>query len=147
MNSQLWSIYKSAQIEIEGSEAWQLAQVFPHAACHDGTNTVFVASLDNPENAFVLPSFEYVDQMALAAGQFLYADSPHALQLKKGQALALFKHQMHRLWCGNYAERTLFESDYAYTSALLGNSLPALVGDEEFTIGRTLIGAVLESMQ
>lgn len=126
-----WSIYKNDQILIEGSEAWQLAQKYPNAGSHDGTNTVFVEALDNPTNAFILPSVDEAgeplsaDQQALLAAQWLYSESARGMLLTQSQAEMLYTHPTHRLWCANYEYRPeQFEPDYHYVGALVTALFP-----------------------
>lgn len=123
----LWSIYKTSQILIEDSEAWQLAQQFPHAVCHDTTNTVFVTCLPDAVNPYVLPEVDEagnllsVDQQAVLAAIWLYEQSENAMHLTRQQAAQLFNHPAHHLWCANYEEdqRIQFEADYRYVGAFI----------------------------
>jgi len=123
----MWSIYKSSQKEIEGSEAWELSQQFPYAVSHDGTNTVFVKTLETATDPFILPSelpngdLLSDDDQAVIAAKWLFLQSDKALWLTKSQALILFAHPAHRLWCAEYdpEKRDQFESDYNYVGAFL----------------------------
>lgn len=120
-----WSIYKNDQISVEGSEAWQLAQKYPHAVSHDGTNTVFVESLDNADNPLVMPDLPD-DEMALLAAQWLYSESARGMQLTQAQAVRLFTHPAHRLWCAKYdpPNDPQFEADYNYVGAFVTALFP-----------------------
>jgi hypothetical protein len=124
----MWSLYKKSQTLMEGSEAWQLSQAYPHAVSHDGTNVVFVATLPDAESPFVLPVFDDTDLMALAAAKYLYGEFEHGMHLTRGQAETLFRHPSHRLWCANYEpdQREQFESDYQYVGAFVQSLNPEI---------------------
>ena len=121
------SIYKTEQTLIENSEAWQLLQQFPHAISHDTTNTVFRLELPNAVNPYVLPETNEagdplsIDQVAVLAAVWLYGQSDKAMHLTKNQALSLFQHPAHKLWCAKYEDdqRDQFESDYTYVGAFI----------------------------
>ncbi|MGB2220831.1 hypothetical protein [Neptunomonas sp.] len=110
----MWSMYKKSQTEVEDSEAWQLAQIYPNAACHDGTNVVFVTALPDAVDPYVLPETESISDMVMLAAAYLFQEQEHGLHLTKAQAKRLFNHPAHRLWCARYEEdqQALFESDY-----------------------------------
>ena len=121
------SIYKTEQTLIENSEAWQLLQQFPHALSHDTTNTVFRLGLPNAIDPYVLPSLDEngerlsIDQVAVLAAVWLYGQSDKAMHLTKNQALSLFQHPAHKLWCAKYEDdqRNQFESHYTYVGAFI----------------------------
>lgn len=125
-----WSIYKTSQTLIEGSEAWVLSQKYPHAVSHDDTNTVFVESISDTSNSFILPDLDNDDEMALVAAQWLYSESEKGLVLTQGQAERLFTHPAHRLWCAKYedASSTLsqFKDDYNYVGSFLETFYPSI---------------------
>ena len=110
----MWSIYKKSQTMVEDSEAWQLAQIYPSAACHDGVNVVFVSSHPDPVDAYALPETDSDSELVMLASAYLFKESEHAMLLTKAQAKRLFNHPAHRLWCARYEEdqQALFESDY-----------------------------------
>lgn len=140
----MWSIYKSSQKEIEGSEAWELSQQFPYAVSHDITNTVFVKALPDAVDPFILPSElpngEPLsdDDQAVIAAKWLFLQTDKALWLTKTQALMLFEHPAHRLWCAKYDEEQSeqFESDYNYVGAFL-HSVNSTVPWTEFSVELT----------
>ncbi|WP_028468444.1 hypothetical protein [Neptunomonas japonica] len=123
----MWAIYKTSQTLIEGTEAYKLSQQFPHAVSHDDVNTVFVTSLESPANAFVLPSIDRdgnvlpIDQVALLAAQYLFGEQPHGMILTKLQAITLFTHPAHKLWCAKYEDdqRDQFKADYNYVGSFI----------------------------
>ncbi|WP_028470053.1 hypothetical protein [Neptunomonas japonica] len=125
--NRIWSIYKTSQLFIEGSEAWRLAQQYPHAVCHDTTNTVFITSLSNAVSPYVLPEVDLseealsIDQQAVLAAVWLYSHTENAMHLTKQQAINLFSHPAHRLWCAIYEEdqHEQFEADYLYVGAFI----------------------------
>ena len=140
----MWSIYKSSQKEVESSEAWELSQQFPFAVSHDGTNTVFVKTLDTAVDPFILPSdlpngeLLSDDDQAVIAAKWLFLQSNKALWLSKSQALMLFAHPAHRLWCAKYEpeHRGQFESDYNYVGSFL-HSVNSSVTWPEFSVELT----------
>jgi len=123
----MWSIYKASQKEVEGSEAWELSRQFPYAVSHDVTNTVFVTTLDTAIEPFILPQVTTdgeklsEDEQAVIAAKWLFNQSNKAMWLTKSQALMLFSHPAHRLWCAKYEEEQAvqFESDYNYVKQFL----------------------------
>lgn len=110
----MWSIYKKSQAETPGTEAWEMLNLYPHAACHDGTNVVFVSTHPNADDPFILPVTTDDSSLIMFAATFLFQEQVHAMHLTKSQAKRLFRHPAHRLWCARYEEdqRDLFESDY-----------------------------------
>lgn len=144
----MWSIYKKSQTLIEDSEAHVLAQEFPYAACHDGTNVVFVKTLPDAIDPFILPS-ELPngdplsnDDQAVIAAKWLFLQSDKAMYLAKAQAEMLFTHPAHRLWCAKYEadNREQFESDYNYVGEFL-RSVNSAVPWPEFSNELTPEGA------
>ena len=116
----LWTIHKTAHTLVEGSDAWKLAQLWPSAVSHDGVNTIFVGSLEDAIDPFVLPTVDEVgeplpDQLiVLLAAQHLLGDSERGMQLTKAQAETLFAQSIHRVWCARYEEGSeeQFRADY-----------------------------------
>lgn len=127
--NKLWSIYKNDQCLVEGTEANTLYLKYPNAVSHDGTNVVFVESLENSSTAMVLPEIDNEDMMALAAAQWLYSETSKGLLLTQSQAERLFTHPSHRLWCATYTEdqMDLFESDYNYVGNFITANYPDLL--------------------
>lgn len=123
----MWSIYKTSEVAIKGSEAWLLSQRFPKAISHDTTNTVFVTCLENAIQPYKLPDIDEngewlsADRQALLAAVWLYGQSNSAMHLTKQQAMMLFTHPAHHLWCAKYEEdqREQFEADYHYVGAFI----------------------------
>jgi hypothetical protein len=121
------SIYKTAQTFIVNSEAWMLAQQFPFAVSHDETNTVFATTVGSPIGAYFLPLVDAsgrplsLDQQALLAASWLFSHSEGGMILTKDQAISLFTHPAHRLWCAKYedGQREQFEADYNYVGAFI----------------------------
>ena len=122
------SIYKTAQIEVEDSEAWRLAQQFPHAVSHDTTNTVFIEQLPDAVNPYMLPETNAedeplsIDQQAVLAAVWLFNQAENAMHLTRSQAIALFNHPAHRLWVAKYIlpdESLMFEYDYSYVGVFI----------------------------
>ncbi len=110
----MWSMYKKSQTEVEGSEAWQLAQKHPKAVCHDGVNVVFVTALPDAVDPYILPQTENISDMVVLAAAYLFQEQEHGMHLTKYQAKRLFDHPAHRLWCARYEDDQwdLFEADY-----------------------------------
>lgn len=130
----MWSIYKKDQVEKIGSDAWKLAQKYPYAVSHDGTNIIFVEAVEESKDTYVLPDKDNQgnlidrDQQALIAGQWLYSETSKGLLLTQSQAERLFTHPYHRLWCATYTEdqMDLFEADYNYVGNLITANYPDL---------------------
>jgi len=140
----MWSIYKTEQRSIEGSEAWELSKRFPFAGSHDGVNTVFVSTLHSAVDPFILPSElpngEPLsnDDQAVIAAKWLFLQSDKSLWLTKAQALMLFDHPAHRLWCAKYDDdqSEQFENDYNYVGSFL-RSVNSAVPWPEFSADLT----------
>lgn len=123
----LWSIYKTSQTEVVGTEAFLLKSKYPNAISHDKTNTIFVEVVGSPVGAFTLPTTDgqgnllTLDQEALLAAQYLFSEQANGMILTKKQAINLFTHPAHRLWCAEYedAEVEQFEQDYNYVGEFL----------------------------
>jgi hypothetical protein len=126
----MWSIYKTSQIAVEGSEAWRLSQPdqYPFAVSHDnGINTVFVTTLPDAIAAYTLPELDEageplsIDRQAVLAAVWLYSHAESAMHLTRQQAINLFAHPAHHLWCARYEDDELnqFEADYHYVGAFI----------------------------
>jgi hypothetical protein len=62
------------------------------------------------------------DQQALLAAVWLFSQTDSAMHLTSQQAVSLFNHPAHHLWCATYElpeQAAQFESDYNYVGAFL----------------------------
>jgi hypothetical protein len=83
--------------------------------------------LENAIDPYVLPSIDESgdplsgDQQALLAAVWLFGQTDSAMHLTQQQAIALFDHPAHHLWCATYEEdqREQFEADYHYVGAFI----------------------------
>lgn len=103
---QLWSICKNEHLPED------LAARFPHAVCHDGTNTVFVATPEGTEGAFIVPEDLELEDLIITVGGYLATQTETPLIATKSQLIQLFNTPHHRLWCAKYTDKDALEDDY-----------------------------------
>ena len=114
MNLSLWTITPKSIAPAA------LVARFPYAAEHDGVYNWFVASEDSHPTQV---EGDTSDDITLALIKVL--DSGESVTVSKSQAIAIYAHPLHRMWCGNYEYSFQFESDRAEVEALL-NSFPQM---------------------
>ncbi|WP_293266730.1 hypothetical protein [Neptunomonas sp.] len=117
----MWSIYKPTSPDLE-----RMPTNMPGIS-HDGTNRVYAMRLENATDPYVLPERDASgeplsgDQQALLAAVWLFSQTDNAMYLTQQQAIALFDHPAHHLWCATYEEdqHEQFEADYHYVGAFI----------------------------
>ncbi len=115
----MWAIYLKPEGEpVEGTEVYDMLQRFPHAACHDDTNYIFVAEHPSPVNPirlsdvpgyFEMGSTEKVQAIAI---MLFSTDRTRAIHLSRGDAIQLHAQPAWKLWCGKYEDKDLLEADH-----------------------------------
>ena len=140
----MWSIYKPTSPDLEFMPNNMLG------VSHDGTNRVYTMTLADALDPYVLPEVDAEgeplssDQQALLAAVWLFGQTDSAMHLTKQQAIQLFNHPAHKLWCAKYElpeQAAQFESDYNYVGAFIsaiGSSVtwPAFTADTTPPIAR-----------
>jgi hypothetical protein len=118
----LWSIYKPTSPDLEF-----MPSNMPGVS-HDGTNRVYAMVLENAIDPYILPSLDEnddplsSDQQAVLAAVWLFSQTDSAMHLTRHQAISLFNHPAHHLWCAKYElpeQAAQFESDYNYVGSFL----------------------------
>ena len=123
----MWSIYRKEESPVEGTELHDMLQRFPQAGTHNSNNYIFVGCHPEASDPIVVSELTDSegerltgDELVLALAVEMLKDARRPIHLTKGEASALHKHPLWRLWCGTYGEeRELFKADWQYVEAMM----------------------------
>ncbi len=123
---QYWSIYREGLELIEGTEAHQMSLRFSNAGTHNSNNTIYVGSVENPVNPFMVDELVDAEGLPLepdlmvleVAKELAKDDREYGILLTRQQAVVLSDFPIWRLWTKEYGEnRPAFEADYLAVKA------------------------------